>query len=296
MRKRNPHHFAVMGPWAHGVNVTKVGEIDFGQVAQIDIGALKCGMLDHFLKDTPLPAMPPLRLFIMGRNQWRDEQEWPLARAVATKWYLHSDGNAASAAGNGRLTARLPEVEPVDRFVYDPLNPVPTCGGRNLGGAWGVGPMNQATLEARTDVLVYSSEPLPADLEVTGPVVLVLYAASSARDTDFTGKLVDVWPDGKVYNLCDSIIRARFREGSTAPSLIEPRKVYRYEFCLGVISNVYLQGHRIRVEVASSNFPRFARNLNTGGPLAQEVTPVTAEQEIHHSAEFASHLLLPVVP
>ncbi len=182
-----------------------------------------------------------------------------------------------------------------DTFTYDPKNPVPTGGGNNLSGA-PAGPYDQTKIEQRDDVLVYSSAPLTEAVEVTGPVKMVLFAETSAKDTDFTAKLVDVHPDGKAYNLCDGILRARWRSSRSQPDPIEPDKVYRYEIDLWVTSNVFLPGHRIRVEISSSNFPRFDRNLNTGLPCGSDTEMVSATQTIHHGGEQASHILLPIIP
>jgi putative CocE/NonD family hydrolase len=294
MRKQGGFHRAIMGPWAHGVNQTRVGELDFGESAKIGLEDLQFGMLDHFLKGQQRPQLPVVRIFVMGRNVWRDEEAWPLARAVPTRFYLHSEGRAGNDGGS--LNRKMPSEEPVDRFTYDPADPVPTRGGGNLVPLFGIGPMDQTEIEKRPDVLIYSSEPLPEDLEVTGEITAVLYAATSARDTDFTAKLVDVWPDGKAYNLCDGIVRARFRHGARDPSPVQPGETYCYEIDVGITSNVFLKGHRIRLEVSSSNFPRYARNLNTGGSPAQEKEPVRAEQTIYHDETHPSHLVLPVIP
>ncbi|RME92179.1 MAG: CocE/NonD family hydrolase, partial [Verrucomicrobia bacterium] len=185
--------------------------------------------------------------------------------------------------------------EPADSFVYDPENPVPTHGGNNLV-ALPSGPFDQTEIERRADVLVYTTPPLEEPVEVTGPVRLILYAASTAPDTDFTGKLVDVHPDGRAFNLCEGIIRARYRDSDTEPTLIEPGKVHRYEIDLWVTSNLFRRGHRIRLEVSSSNFPRFDRNPNTADPFAAAEHPVKATQTILHDADHPSHLLLPVIP
>lgn len=187
---------------------------------------------------------PALRLFVMGENRWRTEHEWPFAPTRFTPWYLHSGGRAHSRQGDGTLSPAAPEAEPAEKFTYDPTNPVPTRGGNNLVGP-PAGPFDQSAIEDRPDVLVDTSTALEEPLEVTGPVQVILYAASSAPDTDFTAKLVDVHPDGQAYDLCDGIIRARYRESFTAPALIEPGKPYRYEIDLWVTSNLFKPGHRI---------------------------------------------------
>ena len=212
-----------------------------------------------------------------------------------TPYYLQSDGNAARLDGDGALTMQQPTTSGTDAFTYDPENPAPTGGGNNLGGA-PAGPYDQTKIEERDDVLVYTSAPLKEPLEITGPVNMILFAASSATDTDFTAKLVDVHPDGKAYNLCDGIIRARWRNSRFEPEFLEPGKTYRFEIDMWVTSNVFLPGHRLRVEISSSNFPRFDRNPNSGLPQGTDTEVFKAVQTIHHGADHASHILLPVIP
>ncbi len=292
------HLHVLMGPWTHGISRNgKVGGLDFGKEAVVDLNAIQAEWFDHWLKgkETGVDQWPPFRIFVMGRNQWRDEQEWPLARTQYTPYYFHSEGSASTLDGDGKLDAAKPGQEPADRFVYDPDDPVPTLGGCNLSKC-PVGPHDQTRAEEREDVLVYTSDELTSELEVTGPVKVVLYAASSARDTDWTAKLVDVHPDGRPFNLCDGIIRARYRDSADAPTLIDPEKVYRYEIDLWVTSNVFLPGHKIRVEISSSNFPRFDRNPNTGHPFGADAELEKANQTVHHDAEHASHILLPLIP
>ena len=185
--------------------------------------------------------------------------------------------------------------EPPDQFTYDGNNPVPTTGGNNLIGA-PAGPYDQTHVEEREDVLIYTTPPLEQDLEVTGPVKLTLWAASSARDTDFTGKLVDVYPNGKAYNLCDGIIRAQYRNGMEKPELLEPSKATRFEIDLWVTSNLFRQGHRIRLEVSSSNFPHFDRNPNSGKPFGTDTELLSARQTVFHDRDHESQLVLPVIP
>jgi uncharacterized protein len=295
LARRN--QFVVMGPWGHGVGGQKLGELDFGPGAKLDIGKLQFEWFEYWLrgKETGVQDWPAVRLFVMGENAWRNEAEWPLARTQFTPWHLRSGGNARTRNGDGTLSPDKPQVEPPDKFTYDPATPVPTKGGNNLVGP-PTGPFDQITLEERPDVLVYTSSPLEKAMEVTGPVKVILYAASSARDTDFTAKLLDVHPDGKAYNLCDGIIRARYRESFTAPTLIEPGKVYRYEIDLWVTSNLFKPGHCVRVEVSSSNFPRFDRNPNTGHEFGADAELTKAEQIIFHDREHPSHILLPVIP
>lgn len=287
----------VIGPWMHGVGVQKVGELDFGATARFSTSDWQFKWLDFWLKgnETGVQDWPAYRLFVMGENQWRDENEWPLKRTQYTAYYLHSGGKANSLRGDGTLSTTAPKSEKADAFTYDGNNPVPTTGGNNLIGA-PAGPFDQTPVEQRDDVLVYSTAPLDADVEVTGPVKLILYAASSAPDTDFTAKLVDVHPDGKAYNLCDGIIRARYRCGLTQPALLEPGKAEQFEIDLWVTSNLFKRGHCIRLEVSSSNFPRFDRNPNSGKPFGTDTEMLPAKQTILHDQKHPSHLVLPVIP
>ncbi len=296
-RPARRNQFVVMGPWGHGVGGQKLGELDFGAAAKLDLGKLQFEWFEYWLqgRETGVQDWPAARVFVMGENVWRDEQEWPLRRAIPTPWRLHSGGKANTRHGDGALIPAAPDAEPPDRFTYDPAQPVPTKGGNNLVGP-PTGPFDQSGIEDRADVLVYTSAPLENAMEVTGPVTVVLHAASSAPDTDFTAKLVDVHPDGKAYNLCDGIIRARCRESLTAPSPIEPGRPYRYEIDLWVTSNLFKPGHRVRVEISSSNFPRFDRNPNTGHPFGVDAELAKAEQTVFHDRERPSHILLPIVP
>jgi hypothetical protein len=295
LARRN--QFVIMGPWAHGVGAREVGQVNFGPDAGIDLDEVTFQWFDYWMKgkQTGVEDWPAYYLFVMGENRWRAEHEWPLKRTRFTEYYLASDGHAATRQGDGRLQLTTPTGEPADRFTYDPANPVPTVGGNNLVGTT-IGPYDQSEVELRPDVLVFTSEAVTEPVEVTGPIKLVLYASSSAVDTDFTAKLVDVHPDGKAINLCDGILRARYRDSMTEPKPLEPGKVYRMEIDLWVTSNVFLPGHRLRLEVSSSNFPRFDRNLNTGRTGGGEVEMQRAEQTIYHDGEHPSHLLLPVIP
>ena len=286
----------LMGAGAHGMPSQKLGERDFGENAKIDIGAIERRWFDRWLKDerNGIIEEAPVKIFVMGINQWRDEQEWPLARTLYTRYYLHSDGKANTLYGDGVLNVESPVDEPNDIFRYEPNNPVPTTGGANL--VIPAGPFDQRKVEERSDILVYTSAPLKESAEVTGPVHVILYASSSASDTDFTAKLVDVCPDGTAWNLTDGIIRARYRNSSKNPVLIEPGKVYRYDIDLWVTSNVFLKDHCIRLEISSSNFPRFDRNPNTGHPFGKDAEVITAQQEVYHSIEYPSYIVLPVIP
>lgn len=288
-----------VGPWAHIAPytkpTTKAGEIDFGPDAAVQIHDLEVRWFDYWLKGIANGIMgePKVRIFVMGANRWRDEQDWPLPNTQHVKHHLHSNGRANTLHGDGTLNPTPAAQEQPDRFTYDPEHPVPTHGGAILGLP--SGGYDQRPLEAREDVLVYTSAPLEHDTEVTGHVTVELYAATTAPDTDFTAKLVDVRPDGYALNLCDGIVRARYRESRLTPSLIEPGKVYRYTIDLLATSNLFKKGHRIRLEISSSSFPQFDRNPNTGRPIHAETQPVKAAQSIFHDRQFPSCLVLPVV-
>ena len=291
----------VVGPWPHlypyDVPNSTVGELDMGPDSMIRTNDLQHRWFDYWLKgiDTGVKDEHPVQIFVMGDNVWRDEDEWPLARTRYSPFYLHSGGRANSLNGDGGLNRIPPTDERNDSFIYDPNDPAPTIGG-NLLGPVPTGPCDQRPAEARQDVLVYSSDPLTDDLEVTGPIVMKLYAASSATDTDFTAKLVDVWPTGYAQNIQDGIIRARYRNSNTHPVLIKPDEIYEYSIDLWATSHVFKPGHRIRIEISSSNFPHYDRNLNTGGPLFQERDFKRATQAIFHDAALPSRIILPIIP
>ncbi len=288
----------IVGPWSHGMFLNVVGDLDFGLRSnglfldlREDVTALNLRWFGQRLKGIPtgIDDEPPVKLFVQGVNRWRYEDAWPLARAVPTPWYLGSDG---------RLGPEPPRRdEAADAYVYDPADPCPTRGGALLlPRTYPAGPVDQASILGRRDVLLYSSEPLPRDLEVTGPVKTVLYAATSARDTDWVVKLCDVSPNGRTYNVCDGILRARYRASWEAPTLIMPDAVERYEVDLWATSWVFLAGHRLRLLVTSSDFPRYDRNPNTGALGVEATTTAPAQQRIFHDGERASHVLLPVIP
>jgi hypothetical protein len=252
----------------------------------------------HWLLDAEsgVAEEKPIKIFVMGSNQWRSEAEWPLERTRWTHFYLHSGGKANTRDGDGLLSRKPPGEEPSDRYVYDPDDPVPSVGGTSIYGIAQPGPVDQSAVEARKDVLVYTTPPLEEDLEVTGPVRLVLHASSSARDTDFVATLVDVDPEGKAVNLKTGILRARFRNSTERPELLTPGQVYELPIEIGATSNLFEKGHRIRLQVTSSCFPEFSRNLNTGAPIGLTTEKVEAEQTILHDADFSSVLVLPVIP
>ncbi len=291
----------LIGPWAHLLPYTVptsggTGDIDFGPEAIIELHQYLLRWFDYWLKDidTGVTDEPPVRLFVMGENRWRGEQEWPLARTQYTRYYLHAAAPANTRNGGGTLSTYPPGDEPPDTYTYDPKDPAATLGGNTLIIPQGVA--DQGPVEDRQDVLVYTSEALERDLEVTGPIQVHLFASSSAVDTDFTAKLVDVRLDGYARNLQDGIIRARFRTSGSEPSLIEPGRVYEFGIDLWSTSHLFKTGHRIRVEISSSNFPRFDRNPNTGAPLGRDDRLEVARQTVYHREEYPSHIVLPVIP
>jgi putative CocE/NonD family hydrolase len=282
----------IVGPWAHADTVTLPGDIR-NRNYRLESLAPSLPWFDSQLRSMGPGAQPdaPVRLYVMGANVWRDEQEWPLARARETSWFLHSGGRANTASGNGRLAMEAPAGdEPTDTFDFDPLNPVPSRGGAMLGPLAGVEKQND--VEARTDVLVYSTRALTDDVEVTGPVTAVLYAATSAPNTDFTTKLVDVHADGTAYNVSGGIIRRAYKP-TADPKTADATPI---EIPLWPTSMVFRKGHRIRLEISSSDFPRYDRNPNTGEPIATATKTAVAKQVIYHDAERASRLVLPIVP
>ncbi len=290
------HSRIVVGPWAHvmpGRHDAPRGGENGGQSFTAFRSLFIFPWWDYWLKgiESGFMKKPAVKIYVMGRNYWRWEHEWPLARTKWTKLFLHSGGAANSVHGDGRVSFVAPGDEPADEFDYDPLDPVPTRGGCKLLAP--SGSLLQNDVEEREDVLVFTSEALDKDLEVTGPLEAVIYASSSAKDTDFTAKLVDVYPNGDAVLINDGIIRARFRDDLLNPSLIEPGKVYAYHIDMWATSNVFLAGHRIRVEVSSSDFPRYDRNANLAGEQGE---PAVAHQTIYHDADRPSHLVLPVIP
>ncbi len=295
----------VLGPWNHGgmTRGNPIGEYTFGMRStggETGTDDLHLRWYDRWLRgiENGVETEPPVRLFVMGTNRWRDEHEWPLARTDWQEWFLHSGGRANSLNGDGALSRESPTSEPPDSYVYNPRNPVPTMGGGlccntvfSQGGAY-----DQRLVEGREDVLVYTTPPLEAPVEVTGPVTLILCASSSAPDTDWTAKLVDVSPCGYARNLTDGILRARYRSSMRGGTPIIPGEVIEYALDLWSTSNTFLPGHRIRLEISSSNFPRFDRNPNTGELPGRSAEMVSALQTVFHSSEYPSRLVLPVIP
>jgi putative CocE/NonD family hydrolase len=294
----------IIGPWSHLNTTGTFPERDFGpfsSTAAAGISNAQIRWFNYWLKgiDNGFEQEKPVKIFVMGINQWREEEDWPLPDAHYHPFYLHSAGRANSLTGNGFLSNKQPKDEVEDIYLYDPRNPVPTVGGATLmpGGQANAGPRDQRSVEQREDVLCYTTGPLQQPVEVTGPVELVLYVSSSAQDTDFTGKLIDVYPDGRAELLTDGILRVRYRESFSHPALMEPGQIYELHIDLAATSNVFLPSHRIRLEITSSNFPRFDRNTNTGGIIATESERdlVQAMNRVHHNSMHPSHLLLQIV-
>ena len=290
----------LMGPWSHEEEIDAFhGDVDLSAALTV-IRDHEIVFYDRFLKeqDNGWDDRPPLELFVLGANEWRGEHEWPLARTQPTPWYLRT---------GGALDRDVPRSdEPADRYAYDPADPVPTIGGvssvltMTQGAQTPVtpGPRDQRELERRDDVLVYTSDVLEQDLEVIGPVELVLYAASSAKDTDFIVRLCDVHPDGRSIFVTEGILRARYRNSNEGDSteLLEPGEVAEYRIRCYPTANVFLKGHRLRLDVTSSSFPRFSRNLNNGEDIGTSTRMVVAEQTVLHTDVYPSHVLLPVIP
>lgn len=309
----------LIGPWAHFDLPGIFPERDYGPSAStsgVDLVGIHLRWFDHWLKgiENGVEQEKPVHLFVMGADIWRSEEDWPLPDARYRDFYLHSQGRANTASGDGVLSVEAPDEEPADRYCYDPRNPVPTIGGANLlpieGGVammsnkprtspylFQCGPRDQREIEQRDDVLCYTTEPLAQPIEVTGPIELVLSVSSSALDTDFTGKLVDVFPDGRAEILTDSILRARYRNSLSTPALLEPEKIYELRFSLGATANVFKAGHCIRLEVSSSNFPRFNRNTNTGGNIIEEREEdlIQAINQVYHNKAHPSYIILPII-
>ncbi len=284
----------VIGPWGHAETVVFPHGLIPRNYRLESLGPSVAWFDQHLLRRPVSALSAPVRIYVMGIHQWRDEQEWPLRRANPTAYYLHSGGRANTAAGDGRLSLEPPITpQSQDQYDYNPRRPVPSEGGPMIGGIGApAGIARQNAIEARNDVLVYTSPPLDRNLEVTGPVSAVLWVTTEAPHTDFTAKLVDVHPDGAAYNVCDGILRRRYRETNQP---VGPRPVTEIQIELWPTSMVFLKGHRLRLEVSSSNFPRFDRNPNTGGNIATETHTEAVIQTVHHSPATPSRLILPVV-
>jgi putative CocE/NonD family hydrolase len=313
MRKRGKTQEArtskriMIGPWAHssGGRVALTGNgadptpVDFGDNSVVDLQKVYLRWYDHWLKgiDNGVATEPPIKIFVMGDNYWRYENEWPLARTRYTNYYISSHGKANSERGDGTLSLEQPGDAPADLFDYDPAYPVPSLGGNVCCSMVPSGPWDQRPVERRDDVLIYTTGPVRERVEITGPISMTLYAATSAKDTDWTAKLVDVYPNGYALNIQSGIVRARYREGAgKQANFIQPGRSYEYNIDMWATSYVFDLGHRIRLEISSSDFPRFDRNLNTGEDPESSTHMETAHQTIYHNRQNPSHLVLPVIP
>ncbi|MCH2181921.1 MAG: CocE/NonD family hydrolase [Mariniblastus sp.] len=298
------NQYLVIAPTLHcgftrATEQTMVGELNVGD-ARFNHDELVYGWFDAKLKQDNAPVdMPRVKYYTMGSNRWQTSDTWPPAGVEMTPFYLNSDGSANTLNGDGRLSRQLPGKEDqADTFEYDPQNPVTSYGGNVCctGNAIKAGSFDQRTLELRDDILVYTTEPLREGVEVSGFIEATLYVSSDAKDTDFTIKLIDVYPDGRAFNLDETIQRVRYREGYDQEVFMEPGQVYKLEVSPMSTSNYFAKGHSIRIEVSSSNFPRFARNLNTGGNNFDEAKGVVARNQVHHSDKYPSQIRLPIAP
>jgi putative CocE/NonD family hydrolase len=292
------NQYLLVGPWSHGIMPSSLGDINFGPAADA-FGAQAAehniAFFDKYLrgKDIELPAV---RYFVMGENAWHTSHDWPLPQTQWRRYFLHSHGHANSSAGDGFIDRSEPAGETPDTFVYDPHSPVPTAGGPWASGNGFVpGPLDQTHIERRTDVLCYTTPALKEDLQITGPLKLHFFAATSASDTDFTAKLVDVCPDGHSYNTAEGITRARFRKSVFAPEPVNPGEVIEYNIDLIATSQLFRRGHRIRLDITSSNFPAFDRNMNTGNPTGEDKGGIPATQNIFHQSSYVSYIDLPII-
>jgi putative CocE/NonD family hydrolase len=286
----------LIGPWTHRTQSHVIGDMDFGFKAQMgwmnlqtDLTGLTQRWFDYWLKgvDNGILNEPPVKLFVMGDNVWRDEHEWPLARTQYTPYYLRS---------YGKLSTQAPTEELPDQYIYDPALPVPVLGGALLTHSlYHDGVKDQRPIEQREDVLSYTSELLTQDTEVTGQIIVKLWAASDATDTDFVARLIDVHPDGAAYNITDGIIRARYRNGDV-PELLQPDQPYEFTIDLWSTANVFKAGHCIRLDITSSSFPRWDRNPNTGSDFGVDDSLRSAKQTILHDSAHPSHVILPIIP
>ncbi|WP_179957420.1 CocE/NonD family hydrolase [Exilibacterium tricleocarpae] len=299
-------HRIVIDPTTHCMQhslsgSTLVGHRNLGD-ARFDYWKLYLNWFDHWLRgvNNGINEMPVVQYYQMGLNRWRTSESWPVSNTRFTKFYLASTRGARSRKGDGVLKSDAPSKPGRDTFLYNPLNPVPTRGGPTCcvpveDGKSAEGAYDQSDIQLREDVLVYSTAPLKKSIDVTGPVKAVLFVSSDMPDTDFTAKLVDVYPDGRAFNIVDGITRMRWRKGYDREHFLQPGRVYKVEIDLQATSNVFLKGHQIRLEVSSSNFPRFDRNLNTGGANFDEKEGRIATNSVHYSPKYTSHLVLPVV-
>jgi len=295
-RAREGQHLLV-GPWMHGRILDFLGELNFGASAglwQAQVSEQNIAFFDKYLRGRDI-QIPTVRYFVMGRNRWQTADDWPLPQTQWQRFFFHSKGGANTAAGDGGLSRDAPGAESPDIFIYDPHRPVPSVGGRLYGVGVTPGPIEQSRVEKRNDVLCYTTPKLDEEVEVTGPLQAHLFATTSARDTDFAAKLVDVHPDGRAYNVVEGIIRASGRKLNGQRERVTPGEVYEYVISMGDTSQLFRKGHRIRVDISSSNFPMFDRNMNTGNPIGEDARGIPAMQTIYHQSGFASYIDLPVI-
>ncbi len=287
----------IIGPWQHHVNATRqLATIDFGESALIDLRKIELEWFDYWLKgiETGIVKQPKVDIFTMGKNAWRRTDSWPLAGTEYVKYFIRSNGGANTSTGDGKLSITKPDGEELyDSYTYDPSDPCPNIYDTSTMPA--EGPFDQRPIERRNDVLVYSTPTLDKDLDITGPVKVKLFASTSARDTDFWAQLVDVFPNGFSMHLTEGIIRARYRNSLEKPELLEPELVYEFDIDLWVTSNIFQRGHRVRLDISSSSFPKYDRNPNTGNQLGTDMTLKSADQRIYHDERYPSHILLPVI-
>ena len=286
----------IIGPWPHHVNVTRqLATIDFGQSALIDLRKIELEWFDYWLKgfENGVIKQPKVDIFTMGINEWRKAESWPLEGTEYVKYFLHSNGRANTSTGDGKLSVTKASKEPYDSYTYDPVDPCPNI--YDTSGMFAEGPFDQRPIERRDDVLVYSTSVLDANLEVTGPVRVKLFASTSTRDTDFWAQLVDVFPNGYSMHLTEGIIRGRYRNSLEKPELMEPEKAYEFDIDLWITSNVFQRGHMVRLDISSSSFPKYDRNPNTGNQFGVDTTLETAHQRVCHDEQHPSHILLPVI-
>jgi len=283
----------IIGPWGHGSTWPQRGPIEFGSEAGLNGRAHQIRWFDYWLKDKQngVDKDAPVRIFVMGDNKWRDEEYWPLRRAKVKIFFIASDGHANTPSGDGKLADKKPRSSDTDSYVYDPKNPVPT--------PYGMGrlrPVDQRPLANRKDIVVYQTEPLTKRIEVTGYPIVELYASSSAPDTDWLVLLIDVHPDGLALDVSHRMVRARYRDGFDKPKLIQPGEVVKYIINMRPTSNAFLPGHRIRLDITSSDFPNYDRHHNTAANQNADAALITAKQTIYHGGEHATRIILPWVP
>lgn len=295
-RKARHNQKLIIGPWPHHVNLTRqLSGIDFGESALIDLRGIELEWFDYWLKHVENGIMTePVGIFTMGTNTWRKSNSWPLEGTRYVKYFLHSQGKANTSLGDGCLSINPPaEREPFDSYEYNPANPCPNIFDTSAPPA--EGPFDQRSIERRDDVLVYSTSALDSDLDITGPVIVKLFASTSATDTDFWAQLTDVYPNGYSMHLTEGIIRGRYRKSLEKQELLKPSGVYEFDIDLWITSNVFQRGHKVRLGISSSSFPKYDRNPNTGNKFGTDTELKVAQQKIYHTAEHASYILLPIV-